>query len=127
MCSSRALRACLRLLSSEAVKVVNEDVHTAMECCNIDVQVSRRNSQSFDKLPIELFLIFQIMFITKLKVNLFHKAAIYVYLTNLSISNQLQTVSRLCAKRNASVFTMIANSSEQLAHQLLRVVYMNLD
>ena len=97
-----------------------------MECCNIDVQVARRNSQSFSQVANRTLPYFP-MFITKLKVNLFHKAAIYVYLTNLSISNQFQTVSRLCAERNASVFTMIANSSEQLAHQLLRVVYLNPD
>ena len=47
--------------------------------CNMmtDVQVSRRNSHSYDKLPIGIRC--------KIKVNLFEKPAIYVYLTNLSI------------------------------------------
>ena len=54
----------------------------SVQCCNIDVQVARRSLQSFDKLSVELYPIF------KVPQNLFHKAAIYVHLTNLRATTE---------------------------------------
>ena len=64
-----------------------QNCNIAMPCCNIDVQVAWSTL-------VKLYSSF-LMFITKLKVNLFHTPAIYVYLTFKLILSAISPVSRL--------------------------------